>query len=51
MNSNSNTSPLETMASYAIVFLAGAMATALAATYGDWARSKLKCNTAMKSTG
>jgi hypothetical protein len=42
MNSNSNPSPLETMASYAIAFLAGAMTIALTATYGDWRAEKEK---------
>jgi hypothetical protein len=40
MNSSSNSSPLETIASYAIAFLAGAMTLALATTYGDWRAKK-----------
>jgi hypothetical protein len=50
MNSNSNTSPLETMASYAIAFLAGAMATALVATYGDWREAKARDEDLRQST-
>lgn len=42
MNSNSNSSALETLASYAIAFLAGAMTLALTTTYGDWRAKKEK---------
>lgn len=37
---NSNTSPLETMASYAITFLAGALSLGLVSLYGDWRQQK-----------
>jgi hypothetical protein len=40
MNSNSNTSPLETMASYAIAFLAGAITVTMTVAYGNWREAK-----------
>lgn len=40
MNSNNNTSPLETMASYAIAFLAGAITVTMTAAYGNWRAAK-----------
>jgi hypothetical protein len=42
MNSNSNTSPLETVASYAIAFLAGAITVTMTAAYGNWRAAKEK---------
>jgi hypothetical protein len=42
MNVNSNTSPLETVASYAIAFLAGAITVTMTAAYGNWRAAKGK---------
>lgn len=42
MNSSSNPSPLETMTSYAIAFLAGAVTVALTTAYGNWRAKKEK---------
>lgn len=44
MNSNSNTSPLETVASYAIAFLAGAITVTMTAAYGNWRAAKENSN-------
>lgn len=35
-----NTSPLETLASYAIAFVAGAVSAACVAAYGKWMRQR-----------
>lgn len=35
-----NTPPLETLASYAIAFSAGAVSTLCVAAYGDWMRQR-----------
>ncbi len=41
-----NQSPLETLASYAITFAAGAVAICLVVTYGNWMKTKnLKIST------
>lgn len=42
MNSNSNPSPIETMASYAVAFLAGAITVTITAAYGNWRAAKEK---------
>lgn len=42
MNINSNPSPIETMASYAIAFLAGAITITMTAAYGNWRAAKKK---------
>lgn len=44
MNINNSPSPIETMASYAIAFLTGAITVTVAAAYGNWRAAKEKSN-------
>ena len=42
MNINNSPSPIETMASYAIAFLAGAITVTMTAAYGNWREAQGK---------
>jgi hypothetical protein len=42
MNTNNSPSPIETIASYAIAFLAGAITMTVTAAYGNWRAAKEK---------